>query len=72
MAWPYKYVEELSAQQLRYRMRYAGIVAAVIRQAIDEEGPDYLLASGGKFWCGVGDINPTVALQYAKEQEVWR
>ena len=37
---------------------YLGLVAAVIRSGLKDESPKYPLTKDGRYWCGLGNINP--------------
>lgn len=37
---------------------YLGLVAAVIRSGLKNESWEYPLTADGRYWCGLGNIDP--------------
>lgn len=46
-------------------MSYIDLVGAIIRSGLNQEGPDYLLTDGGRYWCFTGNLDPAAVLRLA-------
>ncbi len=45
--------------------QYAGLIAAIVRLALEDEGPEYLRTQGGQFWCWKGGVEPEIVWERA-------
>lgn len=44
---------------------YFGLIAAVIRSALQKEGPQYLSTGDGQYWCWLAGLDPQLTWELA-------
>tara|TARA_R100000008_G_C3442879_1_gene95355 strand:- start:275 stop:499 length:225 start_codon:yes stop_codon:yes gene_type:complete len=48
---------KLKKEQLDRTSRHMGLIGAILREGLEEEGLSYLKTAGGKMWCTLTGVN---------------
>ena len=47
---------------------YIRLVGKVIRKGLEKDGPNYLRTDGGRFWCGLGGLDPKIVWEQVEKR----